>query len=142
RLPVRPAGDEASNGRERDAGRVLACVAAAWLCLAVSPPTQALEDGGSDKTVEALDVVFDDAFTRYAPPGLAVGVIVDGEVRYARTRGELVAGGGQGIDGATLCKIASNSKAMTTALLARLVDEGKLEWTDPVAKHLPDFRMH
>src|SRR3546814_8199482 len=30
---------------------------------------------------------------------------------------------------------------MTTGLLARLVDAGKLEWTDPVIKYLPDFRM-
>ncbi len=139
---MRLAGDEASNGRRWNTGRVLACVAAAWLCLSANPPAQASENGDGDKTVEALDAAFDDAFARYAPPGLAVGVIVDGEVRYARTRGELVAGGGQGIDRATLFKIASNSKAMTAALLARLVDQGKLDWTDPVTKHLPDFRMH
>src|SRR3546814_14582462 len=30
---------------------------------------------------------------------------------------------------------------MTTGLLARLVDAGKLEWTDPVTRYLPDFRM-
>ncbi|PWF66282.1 penicillin-binding protein, partial [Vibrio sp. T9] len=32
-------------------------------------------------------------------------------------------------------------KAMTTALLARLVAAGKLHWDDPVTKYLPDFRM-
>jgi CubicO group peptidase (beta-lactamase class C family) len=31
---------------------------------------------------------------------------------------------------------------MTTALLARLVDAGKLRWDDPVTKHLPQFRMY
>ncbi|HET9474982.1 MAG TPA: serine hydrolase, partial [Steroidobacteraceae bacterium] len=35
----------------------------------------------------------------------------------------------------------SNTKAMTTGLLARLVDAGKLQWDDPVVKHLPQFRM-
>jgi CubicO group peptidase (beta-lactamase class C family) len=89
-----------------------------------------------------VDAMFDDAYTRYALPGLAVGVIVDGEVAYVRTAGELRAGEGEKVTPETLFKIASNSKAMTTALLARLVDAGKLRWDDPVTKHLPGFRMH
>src|SRR3546814_10328965 len=40
-----------------------------------------------------------------------------------------------------VCSSDLNSKAMTTGLLARLVDAGKLEWTDPVTRYLPDFRM-
>jgi CubicO group peptidase (beta-lactamase class C family) len=36
---------------------------------------------------------------------------------------------------------ASNTKGMTTLLLARLVDEGKLGWDDPVAKVYPAFRL-
>lgn len=88
-----------------------------------------------------LDREFDDAYARYHLPGLAVGVVVDGEVVYARTQGELAVGNGQQIDSASLFKIASNSKAMTAAVLARLVDQGKLAWDDPVVKYLPDFRM-
>ncbi|MDH5833553.1 serine hydrolase [Luteimonas kalidii] len=91
---------------------------------------------------ETLDAIVDDAIARYQPPGLAVAVIVDGEVVYTRTHGERVAGTGEAIDRDTLFKIASNSKAMTAALLARLVDQGKLAWTDPVVRHLPGFRMH
>src|SRR5690606_2282286 len=75
-------------------------------------------------------------------PGLALGVIHDGKVVYTRTAGELIAGSGRKIDNDTLFKIASNSKAMTTGVLARLVDAGKLQWTDPVTKCLPQFRMH
>lgn len=89
-----------------------------------------------------FDRYVDDVIERYHLPGLAIGVVQDGEVVYTRTAGELVAGSGQKIDRDTLFKIASNSKAMTAALLARLVDAGKLEWTDPAVKHLPEFRMH
>src|SRR3546814_2547005 len=89
----------------------------------------------------AIDQAFDDAVARYHLPGLAVGIVEDGEVVYTRTAGELAAGSGEEIDADTLFKIASNSKAMTTGLLAHLVDSGKLEWTDPVIKYLPDFRM-
>jgi CubicO group peptidase (beta-lactamase class C family) len=89
-----------------------------------------------------LDAAFDDVMTRYKLPGLAVGVVEDGKVVYTRTAGELVAGEGRKIDTRTLFKIASNSKAMTTATLASLVDAGKLRWDDPVVKYLPQFRMH
>ena len=77
----------------------------------------------------------------YHLPGMALGVVEDGKVTYTRTAGELVAGGGQPIDADTLFKIASNTKAMTTGVLARLVDAGKLQWDDPVVKYLPQFRM-
>jgi CubicO group peptidase (beta-lactamase class C family) len=89
-----------------------------------------------------LDRLFEQAMTRYRLPGLAVGVIEHGEVVYVRSDGELRAGSGERIDGQTLFKIASNSKAMTTALLARLVDAGKLGWDDPVTKYLPELRMY
>ena len=90
----------------------------------------------------SIDAAFDDTMARYRLPGLAVGIIEHGEIVYLRTAGELVAGDGQKIDSQTLFKIASNTKAMTTATLARLVDAGKLQWNDPVVKHLPPFRMH
>ena len=105
-----------------------------WLLAAIAPAHAELKS--------EVDAMFDEAFTRYALPGLAVGVIVDGEVAYMRTAGELRAGEGEKITPETLFKIASNSKAMTAAVLARLVDQGKLAWTDPVVKHLPQFRMH
>ncbi|MCB1845291.1 MAG: serine hydrolase, partial [Halioglobus sp.] len=54
---------------------------------------------------------------------------------------ELIAGSGDKITADTLFKIASNSKAMTAAVLARLVDAGKLRWDDPVVRHLPQFAM-
>lgn len=88
-----------------------------------------------------LDSLFDETFARYRLPGLAVGVVESGEVIYARTAGETRAGSGEKITADTLFKIASNSKAMTTAMLARLVDAGRLTWTDKVTQHLPVFRM-
>jgi CubicO group peptidase (beta-lactamase class C family) len=89
-----------------------------------------------------LDTLFEQTLAEYPLPGLAVGVIEDGQIVYQRTAGERVAGSGEAIDADTLFKIASNSKAMTTGVLARLVDEGKLAWDDPVTKYLPRFRMY
>jgi len=88
-----------------------------------------------------FDRIFEDAVARYRLPGLALGVVRDGRVVYRRTTGESIAGSGRRIDGDTLFKIASNSKAMTTAVLARLVDRGQLRWSDPVTQYLPEFKM-
>ena len=107
------------------------------VCLALWAPAVHAAPGH-----DAVDAAVEQTFTRYGLPGLAVGVIRDGEVVYTRTLGERQAGGGEKIDNDTLFKIASNSKAMTSGVLARLVDAGKLKWDDPVIKHLPQFRMH
>lgn len=88
-----------------------------------------------------IDAEVDAAVARYHLPGIAVGIIENGEVAYTRVAGEQIAGSGKPVTPATVFKIASNSKAMTASLLARLVDAGKLRWDDPVTKHLPQFRM-
>ncbi|WP_313316795.1 serine hydrolase domain-containing protein [Stenotrophomonas sp.] len=88
-----------------------------------------------------FDALLDQATQRYHLPGIAMGVIEDGKVIYRGTRGELVAGEAASINDETLFKIASNTKAMTAAVLARLVQAGKLRWDDPVTRHLPQFRM-
>ena len=93
-------------------------------------------------TPSSFDRMFDQARTRAALPGLAMAVVEDGRVVYERTAGERIAGSGDPIDPDTLFKIASNSKAMTAALLARLVERGALRWQDPVIRYLPQFRMH
>lgn len=88
------------------------------------------------------DEAFDATMARYQLPGLAVGVIEDGKIVYVRTAGELAAGSGKPVTPDTVFKIASNTKAMTTALLARLVAAHKLSWDDPVKKYLPALRMY
>jgi microsomal dipeptidase-like Zn-dependent dipeptidase/CubicO group peptidase (beta-lactamase class C family) len=98
--------------------------------------------GEVERKATPYDRLFDEAMSRFKLPGLAVGVIEHGKIVYTRTAGERIAGSGQAIDRDTLFKIASNSKAMTTALLARLVAAGKLRWDDPVTKYLPAFRMN
>ena len=89
-----------------------------------------------------FDPMLDATVQHYHLPGIAMAVVDNGEVVYTGTRGERRAGSGEPIDADTLFKIASNSKAMTAAVLARLVDRGLLAWDDPVIKHLPQFRMH
>ncbi|GAB3509465.1 serine hydrolase domain-containing protein [Pseudoxanthomonas daejeonensis] len=115
-------------------------LAAALSAAFLLAPVNADAAGPDDRTRVARAV--DDAVQRYGLPGIAVGVIEDGRIVAIETRGELAAGSGQAVAPDTLFKIASNTKAMTAGVLARLVDQGKLRWDDPVTKHLPQFRMH
>lgn len=74
-------------------------------------------------------------------PGVSIGVIQDGKVVFADGFGTRDIDGAQKPDADTLYLIASNTKAMTTLMLAKLVDEGKLTWDTPVTKVLPSFRL-
>jgi CubicO group peptidase (beta-lactamase class C family) len=120
----------------RGAPLVAALFAALAGCAAGPPATAPAEPA------RPFDAAFDEVMARYRLPGLAVGIVVGDEIVYVRTAGETIAGSGQPITPDTIFKIASNGKAMTTGLLARLVDAGKLRWDDPVIRHLPGFRMH
>ena len=100
-------------------------------------PTQPRSPAGA-----SFDAIVDDVIARYHLPGIAVGVVRNDQVIYRRTAGELVAGSGEKVSADTLFKIASNTKAMTTAVMARLVDAGKLRWEDPVVRYLPHFQMY
>ena len=112
-------------------------------CAMTRPAAPVLAPAPAASTAASLyDRMVEDTYAGFHLEGLAVGVIEQGKVVYVRTLGERVVGSGEKIDADTLFKIGSNSKAMTTALLGRLVDQGKLHWDDPVTKYLPDCRMY
>ena len=74
-------------------------------------------------------------------PGVAVGIVQDGKVVFAGGYGVRDLGQPAPVDGDTEFMIASNTKALTTLLLARLVDGRKLTWDTPVTKVLPTFKL-
>ncbi|KAF0792312.1 serine hydrolase domain-containing protein [Streptomyces sp. FR-008] len=67
-------------------------------------------------------------------PSLVAGVARDGEMIW---EGALSALEGVEADGDTQYRIGSISKTFTAVLVMRLRDEGLLELTDPLEKHLP-----
>src|ERR1700721_761490 len=75
-------------------------------------------------------------------PGLSVGIVKDGKLVFAKGYGVRKLGEPAPVDENTLFPIGSNTKAFTSALLASLVDAGKLSWDDPVYQRLPGFQMY
>jgi len=74
-------------------------------------------------------------------PAVGLSVVRDGKTVLAKGYGERRRGRGEPVDEHTLFAIASNSKNVTAACLAILVDEGKVKWDDPIKTYLPDFTL-
>ena len=74
-------------------------------------------------------------------PGASVAIIQDGEVVFSGGFGVRELGKPEKVDGDTLYMIASNTKGLTTLLLAKLVDAGEIDWKDRVVDILPGFKL-
>ncbi|MBK8149520.1 MAG: beta-lactamase family protein [Acidobacteria bacterium] len=95
---------------------------------------------GQDK-VEVLDKYIESSRKAWNVPGMAVTVVQDGKVIFAKGYGVRELGKDPKVDTETLFGCMSTTKAMTAVALATLVDEGKLSWDDKVIKYLPAFRI-
>jgi CubicO group peptidase (beta-lactamase class C family) len=76
-----------------------------------------------------------------AVPGVAISLVQAGKVVFQGGFGVREKGKPAKVDESTQFLIASNTKAMTTLLLAKLVDEGKLRWDEPAKEAYPDFKL-
>ncbi|TMP16009.1 serine hydrolase [Pseudoalteromonas sp. S2893] len=89
-----------------------------------------------------LEEVINTSMARFDVPGMAVAVVQDDKVVFAKGFGISNLNTNAKVNKDTLFGIASNTKAFTSAALAKLVDEGKLSWDDRVIDHLPEFRLY
>jgi CubicO group peptidase (beta-lactamase class C family) len=103
----------------------------------------------ASKKANKLDKARIDAISKYVEtgqqlfgvPGIAVGIIQDGKVVFAGGFGVRELGKPAKVDADTKFMIASNTKAMTTLMLAKLVDAKKLTWETPATTALPQFKL-
>ena len=102
----------------------------------VVPSPAAAQQGlsGLDEEIEAM-------VAEWEIPGMAIAVVRDDRIAYARGFGVREIGGSDPVDEHTIFAAGSSSKAFTAAAMAMLVDEGKASWDDLVVDHLPDFRL-
>jgi len=74
-------------------------------------------------------------------PGVSIALIDGGKVVYAGGFGVKELGKPDPVDENTAFMAASNTKGMTTLLLAELVDQKKLRWDEPVIEAYPSFQL-
>jgi CubicO group peptidase (beta-lactamase class C family) len=111
---------------------------AAALLLAVQTPAgaQAKPDWA------AFDKYVAKSAAEWRVPALAIAVVKDDSVVFAKGYGVLEVGKPQPANEHTRFAIGSTTKAMTAAALAMLVDEGKLKFDDPVTKYIPELQLY
>jgi CubicO group peptidase (beta-lactamase class C family) len=88
----------------------------------------------------AVDKVFADACARYQIPGVAYGVVFDGELSHAGGCGVRENESRSPVLTDTIFRIASMTKSVTATCLLMLRDDGLLALDDPVAKYVPQLR--
>ena len=82
-----------------------------------------------------------DQMQRFSIPGAGLSLIEGGRIVFEGGFGVKTLGKPDPVGADTLFLAASDTKAMTTLLLAELVDEGKLRWDQPVTEVYPSFRL-
>src|SRR5439155_6735722 len=90
---------------------------------------------------EIFDKYVDAARQAWKVPGMSIVVVKDGQVLLSKGYGVRELGKDAPVDSSTLFGAMSTTKAMTAVALGMLVDEGKVNWDDKVAKYLPNFRV-
>ena len=94
----------------------------------------------NDPDIE-LDSRINNAMTKWEIPGLAVVVVKGGDTILMKGYGSRAFGILQPINAETYLQIASNSKMFAAYTIGILVDDGRLNWDDPVSKFIPEFKL-
>ncbi len=93
------------------------------------------------RRIEALTSFVEQSRAALGVPAIALGIVQDGKVVFADGFGQRDLGKPAKPSADTLFMIASNTKALTTLLLAKLVDDKKLAWETPVTQVVPTFKL-
>lgn len=113
--------------------------------LVVFLPAVALAQDKTAATQQALDgfdAQIDKAMKDLLVPGAAVGIVRGGKLVWAKGFGFSDVASKKPVTPQTIFAIGSASKAFTTFTMAKLVDEGRMEWDKPAVTYLPGLRLH
>lgn len=122
---------------------LLALLIAAVPAFAVPNQKKASEPLPQNEIYRQLDKYIEEVAGSWKLKGIVVMIGDDKEVLHSKCIGYRDAEAAEKIplDEHTVFQIASVSKSFTTALVATLVDEGKVQWDTRVVDILPDFEM-
>jgi CubicO group peptidase (beta-lactamase class C family) len=116
-------------------------LAASFLAAQIQPPQFADPDRRQKLTraFPDLDRLFRDFASRARVPGIAYGVIIDGDLAHTGAAGyrDVAAKAPAGPD--TVFRIASMTKSFTAMAILKLRDDGKLSLDDPAERYVPEL---
>src|SRR5260370_13164123 len=88
-----------------------------------------------------LDAIVAGARKAFEAPGVAVVVVHEDKVVYLKGDGVRELDKADAVTPDTVFQIASCTKAFVAMLIAMLTGDGRMDWDDPVRKHVPFFRL-
>ncbi|MEW5822559.1 MAG: serine hydrolase [Cyanobacteriota bacterium] len=91
--------------------------------------------------LKGLDSLIEKEMKEWQVPGLAIAIVKDDRVIYAKGYGFRDVEKQLKVTPETIFAIASNTKSMTCFALGILEDEGKFDWNRPIKDYLPDFKL-
>jgi CubicO group peptidase (beta-lactamase class C family) len=91
--------------------------------------------------VGKLDGIVNEVMQESGVPGMAVAVVYQGKVLYAKGFGVRKVGAPDKVDPDTVFQLASLSKSIGATVVAHEVTTKTVSWTTPVQKNLPSFAL-
>jgi CubicO group peptidase (beta-lactamase class C family) len=111
-----------------------------FIALVVFPSFSA-ERAPLSSVIPVLDAYIEQSMAAEGIPGAVIVIVKDGKIVHIKGFGVKTLGQPARVDEHTPFVLASLTKNFTATLVARLVDQGKLNWNDQVVKFLPEFQL-
>jgi len=121
--------------------KTVLCAAVLLVSWTLAGAAGAREAAKAPAALPGLDAAVSRALAAFEVPGIALAIVKDGKVVFAKGFGVRRLGEPATVDEKTLFGIASNTKVFTAVALGLLVEAGKLAWDAPVIDYLPGFQM-
>jgi CubicO group peptidase (beta-lactamase class C family) len=116
------------------------------VALTSQPISAPLTPGVTPDRVKAalpeLEILTTELLKKTGVPGLAIAVVHQDQLIYAKGFGVREVGKPDGVDADTVFQLASVSKPLGSTVVAALVGDRLLKWDDRIIDHDPAFQMH
>ena len=121
----------------------LACIALASVCSAVAQPLPVAKPesvGMSTQRLEKITAALNQDVADKKLPGAVVMVARKGKLVYSQSFGNLNNAAAGPMQSDSIFRIYSMTKPLASTALMMLVEDGRVQLTDPVSKFLPSFK--
>ena len=120
---------------------VLTLALVASILTGCTTPTAPPTTGSLEQRLERLVQQLEEQRQTLHIPGMAIAVVKDDEVILAQGFGVADIEKETPVTPETIFAIGSSTKAFTATLIGMLVDEGQMDWDDPITDYLPYFTL-
>lgn len=118
------------------------CFGFLTLCLMVSEPATHAQALDITSKLQGFDAYMEEVLKDWNTPGIGVGIVVNGQLVFAKGYGYRDYEKKLPFTPTTLCQIASNSKLFTAVAAGMLVEEGRVNWDKPVRESVPTIQFY